>query len=308
MRKRILKVVDVSSYIHAGAVNKSAVIDGPIVQTDRGYTSRDIAAGGASLIFNLLYYSFNEDTDFLFCCDRRPTIKQEMFPDYKGSRHHAENILKSKEVTEIILRDCGFTILAEEGYEADDFIYSAVKKFHDQYDEIHIHTGDSDLYFLVDDKVSIQKSHSRTKIVTKMNYGKSFKKITDNMPYNMSSFYKVCFGDSSDDIPPISDKEAARNLYRSALGYFPAHMGNKEYARQFVDTFAPWALPQFDLVYPLDTDVPDDISKGNAEKIYTWGKVMKNKLFSNIDGKVAEETTQDIVAEMVAMGLYMERE
>ena len=62
------------------------------------------------------------------------------------------------------------TVVAHAGYEADDIIYSAVKKYYDRYDKIHIYTGDSDMAFLIDEKVDICPASSRAKHITRDNY------------------------------------------------------------------------------------------------------------------------------------------
>lgn len=305
MASRVLRLIDVSSYIHAGSVNRSAKLDGPVVKTDNGYTCRDIAAGGISLLFNNLYYHYGS-CDYVFCCDTRPTIKQGMFPDYKANREHKESISKAKEVARIVLEDCGFTVLCEPGYEADDFIYSAVQKYQNQYDEIVIHTSDSDLYFLVSDKVRIEKSHSRSKDVSMSSYGTSFGKDIEFMQYNMGTFYKVCFGDKSDNIPPLEDGAGVSLFNTFNQDGIRAEMGNKSYARNMVEMFADWALPQFDLVYPLDVKIPEEIERGDKDRVFKWGKAMKNKLFSNVSLAYEGSAIEAVVDDMVNMGLYDE--
>ena len=141
---RVLRIFDVSPFVHAGAVNKHAMLLPELVDNGESFEERRIYAGGASLIWNILYYEFGK-CDMVFCCDRWPSVKQGMYEYYKGSRDHKEGIHKAKEVTEYILNDCGFTVLAEDGYEADDFIYSLVREHKSHYDHIYIYTGDSDV-------------------------------------------------------------------------------------------------------------------------------------------------------------------
>lgn len=299
---RILRVFDLSSYCHAGNVNKRAFFDGPIVELASGYTQRNVPAGGVSLLFNQLYYYMGE-CDMVFCADRNPTIKKGMYPQYKESRAHARDIEIQKEVMERVLELCGFTVLYEEGYEADDFIYSVVTKMKDQYDHVYIHTGDSDLYFLVSDNVSIAKTHSRTKEVTMENYSYMFKKGKFT-PYNMITFMKVLNGDTSDDIPAMPVEKAQPLLDMFDSDFYRVRMGDKNFMRASVEFAAPWALPQFDLVYPLDTPVPEELGYGDKQLVREFGYAMKNKLF---DGNVrVYSTVAAAINQMAEDGLYID--
>ena len=299
---RVLRVFDLSSYCHAGNVNKRAFFDGPIVELASGYTQRNVPAGGVSLLFNQLYYYVGE-CDMVFCADRNPTIKKGMYAGYKESRTHTRAIEIQKEVMERVLELCGFTVLYEEGYEADDFIYSVVTKYKDQYDHIYVHTGDSDLYFLVSDNVSIDKTHSRTKEVNMANYSYSFKK-NQFTPYNMITFMKVLNGDSSDDIPPLPVEKAQPVLDMFDSDFYRVRMGDKKFMRASVEYAAPWMLPQFDLVYPLDTPVPEDFTYGNKQLVREFGYAMKNKLF---DGNVTvSKFVEEAINQMAEEGMYFD--
>lgn len=299
---RILRVFDLSSYGYAGNVNKRAFFEGPIVQLSTGYTQRIVPAGGISLLFNQLY-QYVGNCDLVFCADRTPTIKKEMFPNYKISRSHPTDVGIQKEVMEFVLNACGLTVLAEEGYEADDLIYSVVQKFKRNYDNVYVHTADSDLFLLVDENVSIDKTHSRSKEVTIENYPYVVKKnkIT---PYNMLSFLKVLNGDPKDDIPPLDKYQAQQILDILDTDFYVPKMGNKEFIRATLESFAPWTLTQFDLVYPLDAPVPDEIKCGDIKLIREFGYAMKNSLF-NFVNYVSPEVNS-AVEQMVEKGLYID--
>ena len=64
---RVLRILDVSSYMHAGNVNKYAALTGAVVKKDRGYCVPTIPAGGISLVFNELYAHYGT-CDYIFCC------------------------------------------------------------------------------------------------------------------------------------------------------------------------------------------------------------------------------------------------
>lgn len=300
---RILRIFDISPFIHAGRINKKSFIEGPIVNTGSGYRQRILQTGGISLLFNILYAEYG-NCDMVFCADRNPTIKKGMYMGYKCDRDHKDkDLYTQKEIAEVILKDIGFTVLSEEGYEADDFIYSAVKKFKSQYDKIYVHSGDSDMYFLVDENVEIAKTSSQSKEVNMENYPYSFKKGT-YVPYNMGSFLKVLNGDTSDCIPPMEQPAARKLLDMFDTEFYHKLMGNKEFMRASIEFAAPWALQQFDLVYPLDTNIPDDLGQGSKQKILEWGSLMKNKYFSY--RTTVSKEVHDVVSRMVEDGLYVD--
>ena len=163
MDKKVLHVVDMSPCIYAGSFNRHSFIQGDIVNTGNGYRERNIPTGGASMLFNILG-QYMGTGPIAFVADRNPTIKKDKYPDYKGSRTHPNNVSVGKDVAEYILKDCGFTIYAEDGYEADDVIFTIVRQNRMKYDHIYVHTADSDLYILVRDNVSILPTSSQAKL------------------------------------------------------------------------------------------------------------------------------------------------
>ena len=299
---RVLRIFDVSPFVHAGAVNKHAMLLPELVDNGESFEERRIYAGGASLIWNILYYEFGK-CDMVFCCDRWPSVKQGMYEYYKGSRDHKEGIHKAKEVTEYILNDCGFTVLAEDGYEADDFIYSLVREHKSHYDHIYIYTGDSDLYFLVDDNVTILPNSSRSKTVTRQNFTYTARtgKYT---PYNALTFYKILEGDKSDDIPalPAHLQRYLRDIFDKEM-YHPL-LGDKETVTQLLSPISKEIADQVSLVFPLDIRVPQEFAPGDKIRVAEWGNAFRNKLWRNNNRIPAH--IQDRIEEMSEMGLYTE--
>lgn len=276
-----LHIFDVSPFCYAGAVNKRAVIDGPIVKVDGRYHQLTAQAGGISLIFNKLRSFMPNGDDFLFCVDRTPTIKKGMSAAYKQNRTHPQEVMLQKDLAELVLNACGFTVLAEDGYEADDFIYSAVQAYKGKYNHIYVYTVDSDLYLLVSDTVSIEPAHSRAKTVTRENY-EQVARSKDFTPYNTLSFLKVLYGDSSDDIEGLSADKAYDLFYRFNTAFFRPRMGDKDFMRATLEAVADWVLPQFDLVYPLTVAVPEQLNIGDVETVQAFGSAMKNRRFGSI--------------------------
>lgn len=290
-----------SPAVYAGSFNKHSIIPCDIVQTPEGYRERYIPTGGTSQLFNILA-QYMSTGDFAFVADRRPTIKQEMYPNYKISRAHPQHISIGKEVAEYILRDCGFTIHARDGYEADDVIANIVYANHDKYDHIYVHTADSDLYMLVDEKVSIKPTSSQAKEVTLENYG-SVVKRGQYTEYNTLVFNKFLKGDPGKDIPGLGSAAAQHVIERIAPD--PSHyekLGKWRYMRSLVQRLLPDLYDRFVLFYPLPIDEPWEIqSEGNVERIKNWAYEIRNRKIPGRQGDLSKQ-----IKEMQDMALYLE--
>lgn len=298
---KILRIFDVSGYIHVGAVNKRAFLLPPISTDVDGFRERKIYCGGASLLWNVLYYEYGK-CDMAFCCDRRPTIKQDMYEHYKMHRIHSDFISRSKKATEYILEDCGLHTLSAEGYEADDFIYSLVRDLKNDYDHIYVYTGDSDQYFLVAENVSIEPSSSRAKHVDIQNYtytvGKSF------TPYNTSTFEKILFGDKSDGIPGLPQELAWRLKDVCNQPLYQKLLGDKETVMHILAQFGPEAVAQGELVFPLDVRVPTTFNQGDKLRIAEWGNAFHNSFWKT--GQRPSQHILDCIKEMDEEGMSSE--
>lgn len=300
---KILHLFDVSPFIHAGHVNQYSKLERLV---DDGVTWKTYVTptGGTSFLFNTLYEVAGRG-DCVFCCDRNPTIKKDMLPTYKNNRDHKHDISVDKGACEYILKKCGCTVLARAGYEADDIIYTLVQKLHNQYDKIYIYTGDSDLYFLVDDIVEIKPSSSRAKSVNRDNYEQIAHK--GGIRYNCLTTMKILKGDTSDCIPAMTkamQEKFMRVMYREE--FFP-HLGDKKFVRDWVQMLCPECLSQVDMVFPLDIDdLPLEFDAPDRQMIINFGDAMNNKLFrgrSSVNFDV-----RPYVAEIQERGLYLEVE
>lgn len=300
---KVLRIFDVSTFVHAGAVNRHSFVAPDLVLEDDGYRERRIYTGGVSLLWNTLYDVYGT-CDLVFCCDTRPTVKQDMFDGYKATRPHNPEKSKMKKACQYILEDCGLEVLCEDGYEADDFIYSLVRDKKKEYDHIYIYTADSDLYFLVDDNVTILPSSSRAKKVTKQNYTYTAGKKDSYTPYNSMTFTKILEGDKSDNIPGLSDQRC-RQLYSIFYNdlYFP-YMGDKETMMHVLTPFGEDVKSQCELVFPLDVRTPSEFKKGDKLRIAEWGNAVKNKLW--LHNKPLSKHILDCIEEMAELGYYAE--
>lgn len=303
--EKILHLFDVSPFIHAGKVNKYSKLE-QLINDGTTWRTQVTPTGGISLLFNTLY-SVVGTGDCVFCCDRNPTIKKDMLSSYKGNRDHARDVEVQKAVAEYILQACNCTVLARAGYEADDLIYTLVKKHYKEYDKIYIYTGDSDLYFLVDAKVSIKPSSSRAKEVTLENYNKVLEK--KGAVYNTLTVQKILKGDVSDCIPALpkeQQKVLANYLYDAQLVHM---LGDKDFVMSWVKHICPEAAPQVDLVFPLMvdfTDLPDDFKKPDVISIRNFGAAIGNKMFRGRGTPDFDITA--FVIDMQSKGYYLEEE
>jgi 5'-3' exonuclease len=273
---RTLHLVDVSSAVYAGSVNTHAYISGPVINTASGYRERVIPMGGVSQLFNIVYKHLGTGT-FAFCCDRAPTVKRGMLEVYKTTRTRNERVAMEKEIAEFVLNDCGFNVLAEEGYEADDLICTCTKRFKNSYDHVYVYTGDSDLYHLVSQNVSIMPTHSKAKNVTLENFEYTVKK-DKHVKYNTITFQKVLDGDPSKAVKPLNSKLKQTLVQMFGSEFFQHKMGDKEFMRATVEAALPEVLPQFDIIYPLDAPVPDELfDTWDKSKIHGWSAKIRHK-------------------------------
>jgi len=295
-----LHVVDMSPCVYAGSFNKHSFIQGDIINTGTGYRERNIPTGGTSMLFNILG-QYMGTGPIAFVADRNPTIKKDMFKDYKGGRTHPADVSIGKEVAEYILKDCGFTIYAEDGYEADDIIYTIVRENRMKYDHIFVHTADSDLYILVRDNVTILPTSSQAKLVTMDNYYYTCRKGKET-PYNTVVFQKFLAGDPSKNLPPLSREEKQQLSAVLCTPNFMPYLGNPGDLKRVMEKVFPQYVERMTLFYPLLVPGSYDIpSEGNAQRIREWAWEIGNR---KVPAKRGDLSAQ--IKEMMDLALYIE--
>ena len=139
---------------------------------------------------------------------------------YKGTRKSMDNKMKAAiDVSIDLLAKCGAAQYRCLGYEADDMIYSIVKRIKavDKTTPIDIITGDGDMLPLVDEQVSVFMKGTRTFAFPGANEYRGYYQVTPEsweqylkntsaykdylIPYNSMLLFKLMKGDKADNIP-----------------------------------------------------------------------------------------------------------
>ena len=268
-----LHIFDTSNVINVGDYNKNACISAGVTKTDKGYTALEVNSGGLSLLFRQIKPLIDSGADIVFCCDRDPVVKRSISPDYKNKKSKKDvNLRIQLHIVELILQDCNIPVVYKEGYEADDCISYVVNEFKDKYNHIYIHTGDSDLYSLVSENVSITRVKRQGKDITLANFETSV--MHDKVvPYNQLDLYKVAYGDTNDGIKPLP-KASRLRLIEMCRTVHPIRdfSTDRETVIPLLEMLLPEAVLNARLVY-RELLPPMDISiiKPNIERVHMWG-------------------------------------
>ncbi|MBO8161530.1 MAG: DNA polymerase I [Thermosipho sp. (in: Bacteria)] len=130
------------------------------------------------------------------------TFRKQIMETYKANRPETPDILLEQipYVIEVI-EALGIKVLKIPGYEADDIIATAAKKFTDKFNEINIVTGDKDLLQLVDKNIfvwRVEKGISEIVLYTK-------EKVYEKYGIFPEQFvdYLALVGDPIDNIPGV---------------------------------------------------------------------------------------------------------
>ncbi len=124
--------------------------------------------------------------------------RDETVREYKTTRPRMPDELSmSMAYIRKIVRAMGYRIVEVEGYEADDVIYTLVRRFRDDFDRIYILTSDKDILQLVDEKVLVYDS--RADVV----YDPRKVEEKFGIPPHLIPDYLTLVGDQIDNIPGI---------------------------------------------------------------------------------------------------------
>lgn len=168
--------------------------------------------GFASVLLRILE---QERPDFLMVAfDTGKTFRDDLFPDYKGTRAKMpDDLIPQIERIRQLVDAFNIPRLEIEGYEADDVLGSMARKAVEKGLGVKIITGDRDLLQLVNDRIIVSlpgKSLSDSKDFFK----KDVLEFLGVYPHQLVDF-KALVGDKSDNIPGvvgIGEKTAANLL------------------------------------------------------------------------------------------------
>lgn len=253
-----LHIFDSSQYVYAG--RPIQYTDG-IVESNGSYKSRGIEIGGVRNLLKTIGEFDKRDATLVYCFDRIPSYRRnlhkEIYPNgtgYKGNRRVQDtSVYYQRDVAEELLGALGFNTVAVEAAEADDCIAAVVKYYKTRFDEVIVHSRDSDLVYLVDDNVSIGMVGKQGRIITKENYEDAALKEYI-LPYNTIWFHKLGKGDYSDNIPPI-DAEVMQHIIKVFPADAYAECGDPDFMRKAVNIMSHGnevVMKTLDLILPMD--------------------------------------------------------
>jgi DNA polymerase I len=160
-------------------------------------------AGTFGFVSVLLRILEQERPDYLIVVfDAGKTFRDEIFPDYKGTRQKMpDDLVPQLERIHQLLEAFNIPSLEVEGYEADDVLGSLAKKAGSQGYGVKIITGDRDLLQLVD-KLIIVNLPGKSLSDAKDYFLEDVKEQLGVNPAQVVD-YKALVGDKSDNIPGV---------------------------------------------------------------------------------------------------------
>lgn len=168
--------------------------------------------GFTSVILRLLE---TEQPEYLAVSfDTGRTFRDDLFPDYKGTREKMPDDLRLQisRIRELI-DAFGIPILEAEGFEADDVLGTVARQAKQAGVQVIILTGDRDLLQLAEEDVTIRLSGQR--LSEAEDYGPAEVEARYALPPSKLVDLKALMGDSSDNIPGvrgIGEKTATKLL------------------------------------------------------------------------------------------------
>lgn len=152
------------------------------------------AINSAVLKVNPTYVLFTFDTK------TSKNKNKSIYPQYKEGRTKKEpDFFVQMEELKRLIPNLWFTIYESSFFEADDVIATVVTKHKNDFDEIYIHTNDSDLFQLINEKTYIIR---KDKVYDELLFQLEF----ENDKFTPSHYvhYKSLVGDGSDNIEGIN--------------------------------------------------------------------------------------------------------
>lgn len=255
----ILHLLDLKQYMYTGVSKLQTYADG-VIEDSNKYRPREFRCGSLAYVIDEVSKLLKEKSSVVcFCIDTPPTIKREWCEklchrQYKGGRKSAPaHVTYQFEFAIEMIKEIGFNYVMLDGYEADDCIASVVRKYKNMYEKIVIHTNDSDQYYLISEKISIVPTSLRGKNVNIGNYESVVNKDR-YVPYNTLTLDKMIFGESSDNIPYISD-EMTRRIKNLIPKEANQYLGDNDILRTIVKNTCnndEKTMAIFELIAPIE--------------------------------------------------------
>ena len=156
--------------------------------------------GSASVLLSILEHC-QPDFQLAFRDERGGTFRHEKCENYKAQRAAMpEDLAQQMPKIDELFASFAIPVFSKKGFEADDGIATAVRKFRSSENEILICSTDQDLFSLVQENVFILRPASRK--FEKIDAQKVFEKIGVG-PAKVLDF-KAIAGDASDNLPGIA--------------------------------------------------------------------------------------------------------
>ena len=123
-------------------------------KTQSGLTTNAVY-GFTSMLINLLRDEAPTHVAAAFDVSRK-TFRSERYPEYKATRSATPDEFRGQiDITKEVLQALGITVLAEEGFEADDIIATLATQGQAEGFKVYVVTGDRDSLQLVNDDVTV---------------------------------------------------------------------------------------------------------------------------------------------------------
>ncbi|MHC3002287.1 DNA polymerase I [Gordonia sp. GN26] len=169
-------------------------------KTATGQTTNAVY-GFTSMLINLL--RDEEPTHIAAAFDvSRKTFRSEMFPEYKAQRSKSPDEFNGQvDLTKEVLDALGVTVMAIEGFEADDIIATLATQAREQGFKVLIVTGDRDSLQLVDPSTTVLYPRKGVSDLTRFTPEEVEKKY--GLTPTQYPDYAALRGDPSDNLPGI---------------------------------------------------------------------------------------------------------
>ncbi|AKC39153.1 DNA polymerase [Mycolicibacterium phlei] len=123
-------------------------------KTQSGLTTNAVY-GFTSMLINLLRDEAPTHVAAAFDVSRK-TFRSERYPEYKATRSATPDEFRGQiDITKEVLQALGITVLAEEGFEADDIIATLATQGQAEGFKVYVVTGDRDSLQLVNEDVTV---------------------------------------------------------------------------------------------------------------------------------------------------------